>query len=97
VLRGSRAERVLEAVATGAVSRSAPSYQPRHPNALRTQMLDHLSDQLWIRPADTPRLRQEAARLASEHYELTRSELARGLATPIVLPAYANGSLSPRG
>ena len=88
VLPDSRAERVSRAVASGAARRAAPAYHPRHPNAVRVRFLDLLADQRWLRPADVPRLRQEAARRASEHYELTRSELARGMATPSV-PLFA--------
>lgn len=89
VLPASRAERVAQAVATGKARRAAPAYHPRHPSAFRTRFLDFLADQLWLQPSDVPRLRQEAARRASEHYELTRAELARGLATPTVVPQRA--------
>jgi len=83
VLCGSRPERVASALASDAVAHSAPGYHPRHPRAARADILQLLADQLWIRPADIPRLRTEAGCMALEHYELTRSELAKGLATPV--------------
>jgi len=90
VLKASRTERVARAVSSGAARRHLPAYEPRHPNTVRVRFLNYLESRQWVEAGEVQFLRQEAARRASEHYELTRSELTRGLPSPTLLLSSAS-------
>ncbi|KAJ1629747.1 hypothetical protein T492DRAFT_872849, partial [Pavlovales sp. CCMP2436] len=50
--------------------------EPRHPNTVRVRFLNYLESRQWVE--------------AGEHYELTRSELTRGLPSPTLLLSSAS-------